>query len=283
MKRSHILFLAVALAVIGIGARQVYSITRYPQPDNVTCYGDPKPFACVYIPGLVTATIGPRLTPTQTAIAATSTPSPTATETKLPSRTPSPTATSPVATPGATATAFPPLLLNGDFEADWASTWTRFDLWPELPNFNNERGDPRSRHGGAQSLRIYNEYRCWLAGVYQTVPVQQFSTVRFSAWARTWPTTGFDFDLPPDLSVTDGVAVGIDNSGGVDPTSSGIVWVEAANTENWRQVSVQTVALSNRVTVFIRVRLGVAGVNNCQWPLPVLMGFVDDASLVIVP
>lgn len=263
MKRQHLPWLAVLLVVIGLGARQAVTITRYPQPDNVTCYGDPQLKACVYIPPV--GTIGPRVTPTNTEV------SPT------PTRTPAPVTSTP------TITAAPPLLLNGNFETDWAGTWTRFDLWPELPNFNNERGDPRSRHGGAQSLRIYNEFRCWLAGVYQTVPVQQLKTYKFSTWARTWPSNGFNFDLPPDLSVTDGVAVGIDNSGGVDPTSSGIVWVEASNTENWRQVSVQTVALSNRITVFIRVRLGVAGVNNCQWPLPVMMGFVDDATLEIVP
>lgn len=284
MKRHRLIILS-ALALLAMGAAQQIIITQHPQGNGVTCYVFGAALSCAYSPAATLGTPAPSATPNVTILPTQNrTTSPTgtrtATATTIP---PSATPTRTLPPPSPTQTRVAALLVNGDFEAAWSTGWTRFDLWPELPNFNDERGDPRSRHGGAQSLRIYNEYRCWLAGVRQTVAVPQFSTVRFSAWARTWPTTGFNFDLPPDLSVTDGVAVGIDNSGGTDPTSSGIVWVEATNTEVWRQVSVQTVALAPRVTVFIRVRLGVAGVNNCQWPLPVLMGFVDDATLEIVP
>lgn len=246
-------------AFLTIAAVQQIVITEYSTPSGAICFGAPQPFDCEFPP------VAPAITLTPAPATPTRTPPPVIT----PTRTPTP--------------AQPVALVNGDFEQPWTTGWTRFDLWPELPRYNDERGDARSRHGGAQSLRIFNEFRCWLSGVSQTVNVQQFATYKFSAWGRTWPAQGFNFDLPPDLSVTDGVAVGIDNSGGVDPTSSGIIWVEAANTEAWRQVSVQTVALAPRITVFIRVRLGVAGPNNCQWPLPVMMGFIDDATLERIP
>jgi hypothetical protein len=259
---KKLLALGIGLALLTIAAAQLITITEYKTPSGAICFGAPQPFDCEFPP------IAQVITPT---------PGASATVTLSPTR-------PPIITPTRTATPAPPIaLINGDFEQAWTTGWTRFDLWPELPRYNDERGDPRSRHGGAQSLRIFNEFRCWLAGVYQTVNVPQFSTIKFSAWGRTWGAQGFDFDLPPDLSITDGVAVGIDPSGGVSPTSSGIIWEEIDNTEVWRQVSVQAVALAPRVTVFIRVRLGVAGPNNCQWPLPVLMGFVDDASIEIVP
>lgn len=286
--KKYLLLAVLSTIAIAWPIAQQATITAYPQAGGVTCYGAGAALSCVYIPIVVTT--GTELPPRPTTPPVLSTPTPiapaSATPTIVKPNTPTlvkpdtPTMVKPAT---ATPSPVPPLLLNGDFEKAWSGTWTRFDLWPELPNYNDERGDPRSRHSGAQSLRIYNEYRCWLAGVYQTVPVRQFSTYKFSVWARTWAAQGFNFDLPPDLSVSDGVAVGIDNSGGVDPTSTGIAWVEVGNTENWRQVSVQTVSLSNRITVFIRVRLGVSGPNQCQWPLPVLMGFIDDASLVIAP
>lgn len=255
MKRNYLIVLALVLAGLSIAAARQIVITQYTTPSGAICFGAPQPFDCEFPPvaQVVTATPGASPTPTRT----------------------------PAVTP--TATILPVSLVDGGFELPYSVGWARFDRWPEIPRFNSEAGDPRSRHGGAQSLRIYNEYRCWLSGVHQTVAVPQFSTVKFSAWGRTWPTTGFDFDLPPDLSVTDGIAVGIDPSGGVDVFSTGIVWVEANNTEVWRQVSVQTVALAPRVTVFIQARLGVAGENNCQWPLANMMAFIDDASLVIVP
>jgi len=259
MKKIQLLIIGIALLGLTLSAMQLITITEYTTKSGATCFGDPQPFDCEYPPDAKPEVTVIVITPAA----------------------PTPTPTPPP--PTVTVTPAPPLLVNANFESPWQTGWTRFDLWPELPNYNDERGDPRSRHDGAQSLRIWNEYRCWLSGVYQQVNVPQFSTLRFSAWARTWGAQGFDFDLPPDLSITDGAAVGIDPAGGVDPTSSGVVWVEINNTEVWSQVSVQTVALAPRVTVFIRVRLGVAGPGQCLWPLPVLIGFVDDSKLEIVP
>ena len=250
MRKNHerLFWLGLVVAALGVAARQAYTLVEYPATKSgLICVGAPAPFDCEF-PVVVAAsvTVGPRPSSTATHTFNTSTPAPTRTVTPAP----------------------PLALINGDFESAWSSGWLRFDRWPDQPTFNDERGHPESRHGGAQSLRMFNEHRCYLAGVYQQVDVPQFATVRFSAWGRTWASYSSIFPSPSDLSVTDGIAVGIDERGGTNPAATGIVWVDADNTEVWRRVTVQGVALSNRITVFVQARLGAVGVNACQWPLP---------------
>lgn len=60
--------------------------------------------------------------------------------------------------------------------------------------------------------------------------------------------------------------VGIDPTGGVDPTSASIVWSSSQYSYHaWTQQSVTTTAASNRITVFTRAgelrRCGHAGAN----------------------
>lgn len=279
MKRYAILIL-LALLAIGAAIKVQITITEYRTPSGAICFGDPDPFDCEFPPG--TQVPLPSMTPSANPATLVPTGTPTASRTATLSPAPSLTRTaSPVPTTTRTATAVPPLLVNGDFEATWSTGWTRYDRWPDLPAFNDERGHPESRHNGAQSLRIFNEFRCHLSGVYQRVPVTQFQTYVFSAWVRTFGSSSSTFPGPSDLSITDAGEVGIDPNGGIDPGATSVIWGRHEGTEQWRKVSVQAVALSNRITVFVQARLGVAGGSACQWPIPFLIGFVDEVTLVV--
>lgn len=277
MKTKHLLIVGL-LGLLGIAAYKQITITEYKTPSGAVCWGDPKPFDCEFPPQEIVVTIGPGITPTHTP---TATASPTRTPIATITRTPLPITSTP------TVTAVPPvpanLLFNPDFEQPSNVDWIRFDRWPELPVFNDERGHPESRHNGAQSLRIFNESRCHLSGVYQRVSVTQFQTYLFSAWVRTFGSNSSTFPGQSDLSITDAGEVGIDPNGGIDPGATSVIWAKHEGTEQWRKISVQAVALSSRITVFIQARLGVAGGSACQWPIPFLIGFIDQATLEIAP
>lgn len=267
MKRSNILWLALAVVAIGLGARQAYNLVEYPPTKSgLICVGDPKPFDCEFPPvAIATATIGPRPSSTHTSTHTSNTSTPTK-------------------TPGAppTATAFPPLLVNGDFEQADHAGWTFVNLWRDIPVFNDERGDPRTRIDGAQSFRVWNNHRCVMAVLYQSLAATPLTTYDFSTWFRTWASEGV-FPEGHDPNVYDGGAVGIDPNGGTNPTSSGVIWVEDFDTDEGARVTVRATALSSRITVFIRVRVGVvdpAG-TACQWPHTHMMAFVDGATLAV--
>lgn len=237
--------------------------------------------SCVYVPQP-----GVGISPTITQVGASATP--TRTPTSAPTLVATPTRTLPAPTLTRTpiiptATPVTPLLVNGDFESPNQTGWTVFHIWPNVTEPNDERGHPDSRVEGAQSLRFFNENRCWLSGVYQQVPVTPFQTYAFSVRGHTWASYTSVFPSPSDTNVTDGIAVGIDPSGGVNPLSTGIVWVEADNTEIWRLIEVQATAFTTKITVFIRARLGAIPPSSCQWALPFMVGFVDNARLEIVP
>lgn len=258
MKRYALLALFVLLTV---GAVQQVTIIEYKTPSGALCFGAPQPFDCEFPPAQVaTVTIGPRATQTPTA-----------------------TFAPPTVPPGATATPFPPLLVNGDFEQPNNAAWTFFNLWRDTPSTNDERGDPLTRINGAQSFRIWNNFRCIMAGVYQRVVVAPFTTLEFSAWGRTWASEGV-FPEGHDPNVYDAIAVGIDPNGGTSPESSGVIWNENFSTDNGKRLFIRATALSSQVTVFIRARVGVVDPNGtaCQWPHTHMMAFIDGAEIVQV-
>lgn len=269
------------LALLGLAAFQQYTITRYPQPDNVTCYGDPKPFDCVYIPptggkATETATIGPRPTSTPTSPA-------TATNTPIaPSATLGPTL--PPSSPTRTATPAPPLLVNASFEQDNHVGWTFVSLWPDTPSVNDERGDPRSRFDGAQSFRVWNNYYCVAGVVYQRIPVAPFTTLDFSAWVRSWMAPSGVFPDNHDPNAYDEMRVGIDPSGGTNPLSTGIIWNRAFGLKDGRVLTTRATAFASHVTVFIWFSAGVRDVTGtaCEWAHLNNYLFIDGAALDVV-
>lgn len=253
-----IAFVIVA-ALLSMAAIQRVVITEYVTKSGAICFGDPAPFDCEFPP--VTTTGLPPFTPA-----------------------PSVTPTSPVAPPSATVTALPPLLVNGNFEQPNNAGWTFFNVWRDTPSTNDERGDPLTRIDGAQSFRIWNNFRCIMAGVYQRVVVAPFTTLEFSAWGRTWASEGV-FPAGHDQNTYDAIAVGIDPSGGTSPESTGIIWNENFSTDNGKRVFIRATALSSQVTVFIRARVGVIDPNGtaCQWPHTHMTAFIDGALLQVIP
>ena len=203
-------------------------------------------------------------------------------EAVTPAPTLAPTLT-PRPTPSATPAPVTPLLVNGDFESGFAG-------WQVVQASGLAQGDVYHAvsHGGATSLWFVDHYRCWRAGVRQTVSAMPLTRLRFSAWGRTWADGNLDPSQPSDTSVNDGLMVGLDPNGGTDYRASGVNWSTETATENWQQAGVVGTALGSRVTVFILLNLGVSGAPGqpggaCEWALPTLAGWMDDASLEVAP
>ena len=167
------------------------------------------------------------------------------------------------------------LLLNGDFEegfSAWngdpllevATGWTPFWVTEGLDIPDNDSGNrpeymasdspqsPFSRaYSGQRSQLWHTKFSTAFAGVYQRVPVPVNSTVRLSAVTYAWSSEG------NDVSVSQNGAwarqrVGIDPTGGTDPNSPNIAWsMPAQYLDSWGQISVETQAQSDHVTVFL--------------------------------
>jgi hypothetical protein len=124
--------------------------------------------------------------------------------------------------------------------------------------------------------------------VRQTVTVTPLTRLRFSVWGRTWAGGNLDLGTPSDLSVNDSLSVGIDPNGGIDYRASAVNWSTETGTERWQQASVVAAALGNKVTVYAMLNLGVNGAPGqpgaaCEWALPTLAGWLDDAMLEVTP
>jgi hypothetical protein len=203
--------------------------------------------------------------------------------TAMPVPTPTPERT---ATPAPTLVPPVPELVNPDFESGFAGWQTVVLAGSAEAVAARDTG-----HDGALSLRWANHYACWRAGVRQSVSTLPGTRLRFSIWGRTWASatrTGIDLGQPSDLSVNDGLMVGIDPSGGTDPRNSAIAWIAETGTEKWMQAGVESAALGNRVTVYALLNQGVNGAPGqpggaCEWALATLAGWLDEAVLEVAP
>ncbi|MCL4239217.1 MAG: LysM peptidoglycan-binding domain-containing protein [Anaerolineae bacterium] len=130
----------------------------------------------------------------------------------------------------------------------------------------------RVRSGGA--AQEYNTFfATHTAGVYQRVPVTANTDLRFSVYVYVWSSATF---ANPDVSEQPNsviINVGLDPTGGTDPTSSNIVWsADAEYYDQYRELSVTARSSGTAVTVFVRTApQGFVGVNNV---------YLDDAALV---
>jgi hypothetical protein len=133
----------------------------------------------------------------------------------------------------------------------------------------------RRVHSGRFAQKYFTTYSTHIGGIYQVVPVPKGSRVTFSAWVQVWSSS----DPNPDYCKDPGnyaVSVGIDPYGGIDGTSSNVVWSDSVISCNqWIQLSVSTVAQADKVTVFTRgaVEFRVQ-FNDSYW---------DDAVLTATP
>jgi PKD repeat protein len=136
------------------------------------------------------------------------------------------------------------------------------------------------RHGGrAQRIRFLGNTR---AGVMQRIGANPGWDYQVTVWYSLNEQAGGDsvllddvdelIDQPPELRGAK-ARLGIDPDGGLDPSSSGIVWMDGMLRPEWSQLCVRATAGGEGITVFIEGQGGVRlGADVC----------FDDAALVAV-
>ncbi|MFQ5341702.1 MAG: SH3 domain-containing protein [Anaerolineae bacterium] len=116
---------------------------------------------------------------------------------------------------------------------------------------------------GYFSQKFFTTWATHTAGVYQRVPVRRGTSMSFSAWVQvyTGEADGWDgekFRSDPKAPGNYGVSVGIDPFGNMPPgvgapPPNTVIWSEPIMTyDDWTQLSVQTVAQADYVTVYTR-------------------------------
>jgi len=150
-------------------------------------------------------------------------------------------------------TASPATLQNGGMEGAFsngvAASWTPFWVYGDVA-FAQENTD---RRGGTRAQKIHSSWWTHLAGLHQRVAATPGATYTFSAWT-------FRHDSWNNGSNNEETWVGIDPTGGVDPTSPAIVWSGSLYSyRTWTQQSVTATASANRITVFLRARANYGG------------------------
>jgi len=155
----------------------------------------------------------------------------------------------------------PASLSNGSFEGGFtngvANSWTQW-ITSGSPGFHDETGHI---HGGSHAQNWISNSATHDAGIYQRMASGAGYTYTFSAW--TWRLgTSSEYTY-----------VGIDPTGGTNPTSGNIVWSGSQNSNNtWTQQSCSATSGSNGyITVFVR--------GYAQYPYSTMMSVVDDAAL----
>ena len=150
------------------------------------------------------------------------------------------------------------------------------------PEFRDNTSFTNRIHSGERSQKYFSYGRMHEAGLLQQARgIPLGARVRFFIWMQAWMCAdpdqcgkeGAHSDAPSDMHLR----VGIDPLGGTDPFTSTVVWsAEKAAWDTWLQFQVETVALSDTVTVFTHSR--------AEWPWARLNNdvYLDDASLVIV-
>jgi LysM repeat protein len=183
------------------------------------------------------------------------------------------------------------LLTNPGFESPFepleegspsvvAQGWTAWfltsdeNLQPEYyPASDTESGMSTPRiHGGSDAQQYFSFFAPHSAGVYQGVTgVAAGEELTFSVYAYAWSSSGDDPDASDGLGDIV-VQVGIDPTGGTDPTSDAIVWSDpASNYDEYVQYAVTATAEGETVTVYVRSTVNTVAMNNVV--------YLDDASL----
>jgi len=209
----------------------------------------------------------------------------------------------------------PSLLVNGDFEVPppwpaqdgreevqvapgWQAWW--FDQPPSYvqvpancaadsvpacywirPEFHDSSAKV---HGGLYAQKYFSFGRMHEAGLFQQVSgITPGVTLTFSVYMRAWmcdynPSERCDrgrySNSPTDMHLR----IGIDPTGGIDPTSLNVVWSDEKSAwDEWVKFEISAVAQSDTVTVFTHSRP--------EWDVVRLVNevYVDDAVLLVAP
>lgn len=113
-------------------------------------------------------------------------------------------------------------------------------------------------HSGNASQVYFGYGRMFEGGVYQKITVEPGREYEFSIWMHAWMCYNYNLcagGTVSDEPTTMHLRVGIDPMGGIDPTSSNIVWGnEGDSFDAWNQFSVKAKAIGNKLTVFTSAR-----------------------------
>jgi hypothetical protein len=111
--------------------------------------------------------------------------------------------------------------------------------------------------------------------LYQRVPATYGGGYSLSGWLASECGDDRDGALPCPANYYVAKAIGIDPNGGTDYTSPAIEWVENRTDRHWQNIYTSATALTNSITVFIRITSPFQFHNN--------KGFVDAFSLLRAP
>lgn len=229
------------------------------------------------------------------------TPAATHTATLLPSAT---VTRAPTLAPSATAVVA--RLVNGDFESITNGNPTGWDkvVWYGAADWKSEvspPGDMLAIYNGNGSVRflghpIQPSLTCYRAGVAQTLDAPAGRTITVGAWFLTLGS-GESGLHNADPNMNSELGIGIDKYATGDVGSGDVVWKFAAGENlrgpliggNWEPVwtyhaqTVRVPADSTRITVYLTVDLGRTREGKCNWALPQTLGFIDSASIQVLP
>lgn len=164
----------------------------------------------------------------------------------------------------------PNLLANPGFETGLQAPWVRFDIWPDgnrgVRNYPwTPSGEPsffgfQAHTGNFFYANAFQGGTPSKGGLYQRVPATPGDIMVFRAWVITYRTDPFPVSFDYEVSAR----VGIDPTGGTNPTSSNVVWgpwitaqdivgarEEGTGKGSWTEAYVKATAASSYVTVFM--------------------------------
>jgi LysM repeat protein len=155
----------------------------------------------------------------------------------------------------------------------WRPWWVKARSSDANPEYKAAAPFANRIHSGSNAGQYFTFHRTHEAGFMQQVNVPDNAVLQFSIWGQAWMTSGDS--ASSDSNAIINMRVGIDPTGGTNPTSSNIVWSGSANPfDAYRQFSVQVQAQGNRVTVFTYSR--------AEYPLKHNDVYWDDATLFVV-
>ncbi len=130
-------------------------------------------------------------------------------------------------------------------------------------------------HSGSAAQQWFTFHSTHVAGMYQQVSgILPGKRLQFSVWAQAWSSSEDD----PYVSIAPGVInlqVGIDPTGNTDPWAGTVAWSGTVNVyDQWVSVSMEAVAQSSAVTVFLK--------SAPQYPVKHNDTYWDDAALIVV-
>lgn len=126
---------------------------------------------------------------------------------------------------------------------------------------------------GSNAQEYFSFFATHTGGVYQQVTVPNGARLQFSVYVYVWSTHYDDVNRSEDPGRVQ-VQVGIDPNGGTDGENERIIWSSPLEYyDEYRLISVETNAVADIVTVFVRTTFDLPQKNNNV--------YLDEASLVV--